>query len=187
MKNESGRKINSDLYRYYGNISRKTFYYSLMFNTGFRYSFFLRKCEGTRKGKLFWRFLLWRTRTKYHIHIFPETKIGYGLRIDYGEFVTISQHSNIGNNLTIYHGAVIGTVARGDRIGAPTIGNNVWIGTHAVVVGKIFIGDNVLIAPLTHVNFDIPDNAVVAGNPGKIISFSGTEGYVINEWNNNSA
>lgn len=97
--------------------------------------------------------------------------------------VTITPLATIGNNLNMNHGAVIGSTYRGKREGAPTIGNNVWIGTHAVVVGKIIIGDNVLIAPLTHVNFDVPDNAVVAGNPGKIISFSGTEGYVNNKWN----
>jgi serine O-acetyltransferase len=135
----------------------------------------------------FWRFLLWRTELKYHIHIDPTTKIGYGLYIGYGEFVTITPLAIIGNNLNINHGAVIGSTNRGKRKGAPTIGNNVWIGTHAVVVGKITIGDNVLIAPLAHVHFDVPDNAVVAGNPGKIISFSGTEGYVENTWNSYSA
>jgi serine O-acetyltransferase len=46
------------------------------------------------------------------------------------------------------------------------------------VVGGITIGNDVLIAPLSFVNFDVPDNAVVAGNPAKIISHKGSEGYV---------
>ncbi|MFA4826234.1 MAG: hypothetical protein WC593_13870 [Methanoregula sp.] len=43
------------------------------------------------------------------------------------------------------------------------------------------IGNNVLIAPLSYVNFDVPDNAVVAGNPAQIISYSGTDGYINNK------
>jgi len=194
MTDESGIKIKSDLYRYYGDLSRKIFYKNLLFDSGFRFSFYLRKCEGTRQGKkvqqlikFFWLFLLWRMGLKYHIHIPVATKIGYGFYICYGEFITITGESNIGNNFCINHGAIIGKTSRGKRKGSPTIGDNVWIGAHAVVVGKINIGNNVLIAPLAHVNFDVPNNAVVAGNPGKIISFSGTESYVINKWNSPSA
>lgn len=174
-------KIKSDLFRYYGNTSIKTLIYSLFFNTGFRFSYFLRKCENNRNP--FWRFFLWRMELKHHLHINPDTKIGHGLYIGYGEFVTITPKAIVGDNLNINHGAVVGLIGRGKRAGSPVIGKNVWIGTHAVVVGGIKIGDNVLIAPLSHVNFDVPDNAVVAGNPGKIISFLGTTGYVNNKWN----
>ncbi len=63
-------------------------------------------------------------------------------------------------------------------MGCPVIGDRVWIGANAVVVGRITIGDDVLIAPLSFVNFDVPDKAVVAGNPAKIINYNGSEGYV---------
>ncbi|MEO5991437.1 MAG: serine acetyltransferase, partial [Ferruginibacter sp.] len=57
----------------------------------------------------------------------------------------------------------------------------VWIGTGAVVVGKIKIGNNVLIAPLTYVNFDVPNNSIVIGNPARIISKEdATAGYINN-------
>jgi serine O-acetyltransferase len=56
--------------------------------------------------------------------------------------------------------------------------DRVWIGANAVVVGKITIGNDVLIAPLTYVNFDLPDKAVVAGNPAKIVNYNGSFGYV---------
>ncbi|MFY7814664.1 MAG: serine acetyltransferase, partial [Chryseobacterium taeanense] len=49
------------------------------------------------------------------------------------------------------------------------IGNNVWIGTNAVIVGGIVIEDDVLIAPGAYVNFNVPNNSIVIGNPGKII------------------
>ena len=50
-----------------------------------------------------------------------------------------------------------------------------------MVVGNISIGNNVLIAPLTFVNFDVPDNSIVFGNPAKIKSDSqATKHYICN-------
>lgn len=51
-----------------------------------------------------------------------------------------------------------------------------------VVVGKITIGDNVLIAPLAYVNMDVPSNSIVLGNPARIIPRNNaTEKYIQNE------
>ena len=61
------------------------------------------------------------------------------------------------------------------------IEDDVWIGANAVIVGKINIGSNVLIAPLSYVNIDIPSNSIVMGNPAKIIPReNATEGYIEN-------
>ena len=49
-----------------------------------------------------------------------------------------------------------------------------------MIVGKIMIGNDVLIAPLSYVNFDVPDNAVVVGNPAQIVSYNSSAGYVKN-------
>jgi serine O-acetyltransferase len=69
-------------------------------------------------------------------------------------------------------------VNRGSKTGAPSLGNRVWVGANAVIVGNIHISDDALIAPLTYVNMDVPAKAVVMGNPGKIVSYEGSEGYV---------
>lgn len=53
---------------------------------------------------------------------------------------------------------------RGKRAGNPQIGNRVYIAAGAVIVGKIKIGNNVLIAANSFVNFDVPDNSIVIGN-----------------------
>jgi len=74
----------------------------------------------------------------------------------------------IGRNCNISHSVTIGRSYRGGVIGRPTIGDYVWIGSGAVIVGKVMIGNNVLIAPNSFVNFDVPDNSLVIGNPGKI-------------------
>lgn len=47
----------------------------------------------------------------------------------------------------------------------PTIGNEVWIGVNATIVGKVSIRDDVLIAPNAFVNCDIPYHSVDFGNP----------------------
>ena len=65
----------------------------------------------------------------------------------------------------MHKGVTIGQENRGKRRGTPVIGNKVWIGVNATIVGKITIGDDVLIAPNTYVNCDIPSHSVVFGNP----------------------
>lgn len=75
----------------------------------------------------------------------------------------------------------IGQENRGFRKGCPTIGNRVWIGINSTIVGNITIGDDVLIAPNSFVNFDVPPHSIVLGNPGSIIhKENATEGYINN-------
>ena len=63
------------------------------------------------------------------------------------------------------------------------LGNSVWIGPNAVIVEKINIGDNVLIAANSYVNFDVPSNSIVIGNPGRDIpSANAIEGYICQKW-----
>lgn len=63
------------------------------------------------------------------------------------------------------------------RKGCPTIGNCVYIGPNAVIVGNITIGNNVLIAANAFVNCDFPSNSIVIGNP---CSMHATDGYMNN-------
>jgi serine O-acetyltransferase len=85
-------------------------------------------------------------------------------------------------NCNIAHGATIGVTRRGKKVGAPNIGNEVWLGANSIIVGGINIGNNVLIAPGAYINFDVPDNSIVLGNPGIIKpSLKATEGYINNK------
>lgn len=69
----------------------------------------------------------------------------------------------------ITHGVTIGRDVRGKRRGVPKIGNRVAIRANSTVVGNITIGDDVVIAPNTFVNFDVPSDSIVIGNPAKVI------------------
>ena len=74
---------------------------------------------------------------------------------------------------------VIGQTNRGKHKGVPIIGNEVWIGINAAIVGGITIGDDVLIAPNSFVNVYVPSHSVVFGNPCIIKHRDwATEGYI---------
>ncbi|WP_449132892.1 hypothetical protein [Senegalimassilia anaerobia] len=79
----------------------------------------------------------------------------------------------------MHKGVTIGQENRGKRKGAPVLGDCVWLGINSTVVGGVRLGDDVLVAPNTYVNCDVPSHSIVIGNPCKIISRDGaTDGYV---------
>ena len=100
-----------------------------------------------------------------HVEISTRCNIGAGLYIGHPFCITINPQAVIVENCNIHKGVTIGQENRGHRKGVPTIGNCVWIGINATIVGKISVGDDVLIAPNTYVNCDIPSHSVVFGNP----------------------
>lgn len=117
----------------------------------------------------------------YCVEIPLTTKIGRGLYIGHPYAITINGDAVIGNNCNLSKGVTIGGENRGRRLGAPIIGNKVWIGVNATIVGKVKIGDDVLIAPNSYVNRDIPSHSVVYGNPCIIKHRdNATEDYISN-------
>ena len=111
-----------------------------------------------------------------------ENQIGGGVYFGHPSGITINTHAVIGSNVNIGKGATIGRENRGKRKGAPVIGNEVWIGINAVIVGNVHIGNDVLIAPNSYVNFDVPDHSIVIGNPAVVKHCDhATEGYINNK------
>jgi serine O-acetyltransferase len=84
----------------------------------------------------------------------------------------------IGRNCNISPGVILGKGNRGKNRGYPTLGDNVYIGPGAKIVGGVKIGNNVAIGANCVVTKDIPDGSVVVGVPGRVISQKGSEGYV---------
>lgn len=162
--------IYDDLYRYTGHRSFLLLLRYIFFTAGFRYVFLFRKSSmaGSIVTRLFWKILLRRCMLSTGIQIPEITKIERGFRIVHFGHIVINPATVIGKNFNISHGVTLGH-AEGRQTGSPIIGDNVSIQTNAVVVGKVLIGNNVLIAPNAFVNFDVPDGAIVLGNPGKII------------------
>lgn len=171
-----------DLYRYYGN-SGEPFLKKVFRPLEIKYISVFRKANTCRfmPLKLFYTLKLLNMSRKTQIQIPARTQIGEGLYIGHLGRVIIHPDAKLGKNVNIATGVTIGMENRGKRKGAPVISDNCWIGTNAVVVGNVKIGSDVLIAPLTYVNFDVPDHSIVIGNPGRIIpKENATQDYVCN-------
>lgn len=148
-----------------------------------RFHHYFRKAQ-TEKNKLLRMYYRWRfkrIREKYHIEIFAPTKIGKGLYIGHPCGITVNPKAVLGENINLHKGVTIGQENRGPRKGVPTIGSWVWIGINATVVGNISVGDDVLIAPNTYVNCNVPSHSVVFGNPCSIKrKYNATAHYISN-------
>lgn len=177
--------IQKDFYRENGKWLSKFEMWAKCVNPNLHFIYILRKAQSYKKKSLagaFWRFVLRHHQIKYGFQIYPETQIGEGFYLGHWGSLVINPKTKIGINCNIAQGVTIGQQNRGKNTGIPTIGNEVWIGANAVIVGGITIGDNILIAPNSYVNFDVPSNSVVVGNPGKIYpKEDATEGYINNK------
>ncbi|OGS45275.1 MAG: serine O-acetyltransferase [Elusimicrobia bacterium RIFOXYD2_FULL_34_15] len=102
------------------------------------------------------------------IEIHPGAKIGKRFFIDHGMGVVIGETTEIGDNVLIYQGVVLGgtSLKKGKR--HPTIGNNVVIGTGVAVLGPIIIGDNSRIGAGSVVVSDVPPNSTAIGIPARV-------------------
>lgn len=175
MQDELKKILQADMYRYYDKIP-------FIKPIQIKYIRVFRKASCYPSKSIlgiYYRLRLKHLSEKTGIQIPTRTKIGKGFYIGHFGTIIINPEVTIGDNLNIAAGVTIGKTNRGDKMGVPTIGNKVWIGTNAVIVGKIKIGDDVLIAPNAYVNFDVPSHSVVIGNPGQIITRkNATEGYI---------
>lgn len=170
--------INSDKTRY----GRKYHFWNMPLQLKFLMAF--RKVQFSKSiFRVFHRLRLNYLRKKTGNEIFSHCSIGYGLYLGHIGPRYIHENAVIGNNCNINHNVTIGQENRGPRKGTPTIGNDVWIGANAIIVGKIIIGDDVLIAPGAFVNFDVPSHSIVIGNPGVVKrTENATKGYINNRY-----
>lgn len=115
------------------------------------------------------RYLSERTKRKTGIEIHPGAQIGQSLFIDHGIGVVIGETTIIGDNVTLFHGVTLGGTGKDKGKRHPTIGNNVFIGSGAKVLGNIVIGDNVKIGANAVVLKNIPNNTTAVGVPVRTI------------------
>ena len=118
-------------------------------------------------------------RINYECHsltgadVHPGATIGKSFFIDHATGVVIGETAVIGDHVIIYQGVTLGGVSASKGKRHPTIGNNVVIGTGAIVLGNISIGNNVRIGAGSVVLKDIPDDSTVVGIPGEIVKHKG--------------
>lgn len=112
------------------------------------------------------------------ISIPASAKIGHSFYIGHFGGVIINANAIIGNNCNISQGVTIGISGLGENRGTPIIGDHVYIGANAVVVGKIEIADYVLIGACSLVSSSAERASVLVGVPAKKISNNGSREYI---------
>jgi serine O-acetyltransferase len=103
------------------------------------------------------------------VEIHPGAKIGRRFFIDHGMGVVIGETAEIGEDVLIYQGVVLGGVSQEKTKRHPTIANKVVIGAGATLLGPINVGKGSRIGAGSVVIKDVPENATVVGVPGRIV------------------
>jgi serine O-acetyltransferase len=112
------------------------------------------------------------------ISVSPQARIGPGLYLNHFGSVFIGA-STIGENCNFAHEVTVGISGRGDKRGRPEIGDRVFVGPGAKILGKLNIGNDVAIGANAVVTANLPDRAVALGIPAKVVSKNGSFEFIL--------
>jgi serine O-acetyltransferase len=108
------------------------------------------------------------------LEIHPGATIGPGFFVDHGMGVVIGETAEIGRNCVLFHNVTLGGTGHHARKRHPTLGDNVYVGTAATLLGPINVGDNVRIGANSFIVMrDVPSNSTVVGTPARVIKRDG--------------
>lgn len=107
------------------------------------------------------------------IEIHPGARIGHRFFIDHGSGVVIGETAEIGDDVLMYQGAVLGGTSSEHTKRHPTVGDGVVIGANAVVLGNIVIGSGAKVGSGSVVVQSVPAGATIVGVPGRITRLNG--------------
>lgn len=157
----------------------------LVAGEGWKYSFWMRTCAFTHSHRVLRRTLypfaalmLRRYKYLFGIDIPFRTDVGPGLYIGHFSGIFVNRDSRIGRNCNISQGVTLGEANRGPNKGAPVVGDDVYIGPGAKLVGAVRIGNRAAIGANAVVTKDVPDDGVAVGSPARVVSSNGSAGYV---------
>lgn len=121
-----------------------------------------------RKFYFLARLISEHAKRKTGIEIHPGAKLGKGVFIDHGFGVVIGETAIVGNNVVMFHGVTLGGTGKEKGKRHPTVGDNVFIGSGAKILGNIKIGNNSKIGANAVVLKDVKEGSTVVGVPGII-------------------
>jgi serine O-acetyltransferase len=132
---------------------------------------FHRLAHALWKRRFYWlaRFISHISRFLTGIEIHPGAKIGRRFFIDHGMGVVIGETAEIGDDVLMYKGAVLGGTSLNKGKRHPTVGNGVVIGSNAVILGPITIGDNAKIGSGAVVVKPVPPDSTAVGVPARVV------------------
>lgn len=122
-----------------------------------------------RKGRTFARFISHLGRFLTGIEIHPGAVIGNRFFIDHGMGVVIGETTEIGDDVLVYQGVVLGGTSLERKKRHPTIGSRVVVGAGAKVLGPIRIGEGAMVGAGSVVIKDVPPGSTVVGVPGRVV------------------
>lgn len=130
-----------------------------------------RIAHGLWKRRLRWlaRFLSHINRFLTGIEIHPGATIGRRFFIDHGMGIVIGETAEVGDDVLMYKGAVLGGTSLNKGKRHPTVGNGVVIGSNAVILGPISIGDNARIGSGAVVVKPVPADSTAVGVPARVV------------------
>jgi len=108
--------------------------------------------------------MLW-VRQAYGIRIALSADIGAGFWVGHFGGVEVA-NCRLGMRCSVGQQTKVGRV---EDVDGPCVGDGAWIGAHARISGPIKVGNGVTIAPGARVTKNVPDRALVAGDPGRIV------------------
>ena len=126
-------------------------------------------CLWMYKFRLTARFVSHWARFATGIEIHPGAMIGKRFFIDHGAGVVIGETAEIGDDVLMYQGVVLGGTTLEKKKRHPTIGDNVVIGSAAILLGSITVGDGSRIGASSVVVGSVPPGSVVVGVPGRVV------------------
>jgi serine O-acetyltransferase len=107
------------------------------------------------------------------IEIHPGARIGRRFFIDHGAGVVIGETAEVGDDVLMYQGAVLGGTSSERTKRHPTVGDGVVIGAHAVILGNIRIGNGSKVGSGSVVVETVPAGSTVIGVPGRVVRING--------------
>jgi serine O-acetyltransferase len=160
--------IKEDFKTYRGNIGAQGFWVMLVYRFG-RWRYGVRPAVLRKLFSLIYKILHKIIQIIAGIDLPCEAEVGTGFIIDHFGGIVVSGYAKFGDHCRIRNGVVVG-LKNVEEPGAPVIGDYVDIGAGAKVLGKIRIGNNVLIGANAVVLSDVPDNSIAVGVPAVIKS-----------------
>ena len=167
--------VKADLFQLRPRVCVKSFMSCIIKDHGFRYGLILRLLSHGPQNIVchtLFRIIAHFMENKRLVFVNPKIPIGGGFRLGHC-FDVIIDAVSIGKNVKVMQQVTIGRCIGGNRPGVPTIGNNVFIGAGATIIGAVRLGNNIVVGANAVVTKDVPDGAIVGGVPAKIISMEG--------------
>ena len=122
------------------------------------------------KLRLFGRFLSHLNRFLTGVEIHPGAEIGRRFFLEHGMGVVIGETAEIGDDVLMYQGVVLGGTSLEKKKRHPTIEDDVVIGAAAILLGPITVGEGARIGANSVVVNSVPAGATVVGIPGRAVA-----------------